>query len=326
MTLNQFSGDKSQELEKKKNEVLEKVILNADLSSLSPTELVTYLYRVCDKFGIDPITQPFQFIKLNGKLTLYATKACAAALIELKSISTRIVSQEQFQDVFVVTCEATRKDEHGETQVAQDIGVVPIANLKGDQLGNAMMKAATKAKRRTVLNMAGLGTTDETELQSIANTSAQPVVRVEVDALGEIAEEQVIPPEISPVAQRIQTPTPSVDADDQDWRLKTCEEHSIDWELGENQYSTGDSHYRFHRDPNCTFSNHLKDKVLAHFELPNMAEGGKEAWENEKVKTFFHPYVREKTSGKTLSTVSEAKRLEIVDEFLLQNKGMFNAQ
>ena len=309
--------------EKSSNE-LEKVILNADLSSLTGEQRVNYYMQVCNQYGLDAFTRPFEYIKLNNKLTLYATKACAAALIELKSISTRIVSQEQFQDVFVVTCEATRKDENGNTQVAQDIGVVPIANLKGDQLGNAMMKASTKAKRRTVLNMAGLGQTDETEIQSIANTSSAPVVRVEVDALGEIAEEQVIPPEISPVAQRIQTPTPSVDADGQDWRLKTCEEHRIDWELGENQFETGGSHYRYHRDPSCTFSKYLKDKVLAHIELPSLAEGGKEAWGHEKVKTFFHPYVKEKTAGRTFSVVSEAKRLEIVDEFLLQNKGMFN--
>ena len=309
--------------EKSSNE-LEKVILNADLSSLTGEQRVNYYMQVCNQYGLDAFTRPFEYIKLNNKLTLYATKACAAALIELKSISTRIVSQEQFQDVFVVTCEATRKDENGNTQVAQDIGVVPIANLKGDQLGNAMMKAATKAKRRTVLNMAGLGQTDETEIQSIANTSSAPVVRVEVDALGEIAEEQVIPPEVSPVAKRVQAPTPNVDADDQDWRLQTCEEHRIDWELGENQFETGDTHYRFHRDPSCTFSNQLKDKVLSHFELPSLAEGGKEVWGHDKVKTFFHPYVREKTAGKTLSVVSDAKKLEVVDEFLLQNKGMFN--
>ena len=309
--------------EKSSNE-LEKVILNADLSSLTGEQRVNYYMQVCNQYGLDAFTRPFEYIKLNNKLTLYATKACAAALIELKSISTRIVSQEQFQDVFVVTCEATRKDENGNTQVAQDIGVVPIANLKGDQLGNAMMKAATKAKRRTVLNMAGLGQTDETEIQSIANTSSAPVVRVEVDALGEIAEEQVIPPEVSQVAKRVQAPTPNVDADDQDWRLQTCEEHRIDWELGENQFETGDTHYRFHRDPSCTFSNQLKDKVLSHFELPSLAEGGKEVWGHDKVKTFFHPYVREKTAGKTLSVVSDAKKLEVVDEFLLQNKGMFN--
>ena len=186
------------------------------------------------------------------------------------------------------------------------------------------MKAVTKAQRRLILQMCGLGQTDETELQSIANVSPQPVVKVEVDEQGEIAAEEVIPPEVSQVAKRVQAPTPNVDADDQDWRLQTCEEHRINWEFGENQYSTGDSHYRFHRDPSCTFSNLLKDKVLAHFELPNIAQGGKDAWENEKVKTFFHPYVKEKTAGKTLSVVSDAKKLEVVDEFLLQNKGLFN--
>jgi hypothetical protein len=311
--------------EKSSNE-LEKVILNADLSSLTGEQRVNYYMQVCNQYGLDAFTRPFEYIKLNNKLVLYATKSCASALQELKSISVEIVKQEQFQDVWIVTVRGTRANEKAADGrvIAENVGITPIKGLSGDQLSNSIMKAVTKAQRRLILQMCGLGSTDETELQSIANVSPQPVVKVEVDEQGEIAAEEVIPPEVSTVAKRVQAPTPNVDADDQDWRLQTCEVHSIDWELAENQYDTGDSHYRFHRDPSCTFSNYLKDKVLAHFELPNIAEGGKEAWGHEKVKTFFHPYVREKTSGKTLSTVSEAKRLEIVDEFLLQNKGMFN--
>ena len=311
--------------EKSSNE-LEKVILNADLSSLTGEQRVNFYYQVCDQYGLDPFTRPFEFIKMNNKLVLYATKSCASALQELKSISVEIVKQEQFQDVWIVTVRGTRANEKAADGrvVAENVGITPIKGLSGDALSNSIMKAVTKAQRRLILQMCGLGQTDETELQSIANVSPQPVVKVEVDEKGEIAEEQVIPPEVSPVAKRVQAPTPNVDADDQDWRLKTCEEHSIDWELGENQFETGGSHYRFHRDPSCTFSKYLKDKVLAHFELPSLAEGGKEVWGHDKVKTFFHTYVREKTGGKTLSTVSEAKRLEIVDEFLLQNKGLFN--
>ena len=318
MTLDQFGKNKSQELEK--------VILNQDLSSLTGEQRVNFYYQVCDQYGLDPFTRPFEFIKMNNKLVLYATKSCASALQELKSISVEIVKQEQFQDVWIVTVRGTRANEKAADGrvIAENVGITPIKGLSGDALSNSIMKAVTKAQRRLILQMCGLGQTDETELQSIANVSPQPVVKVEVDEQGEIAAEEVIPPEVSTVAKRVQAPTPNVDADDQDWRLQTCEEHRIDWEMAENQYDTGDSHYRFHRDPSCTFSNYLKDKVLAHFELPNIAEGGKEAWGHEKVKTFFHPYVREKTSGKTLSTVSEAKRLEIVDEFLLQNKGMFN--
>ena len=310
----------------KSSQELEKVILNADLSSLSGEQRINYYLQVCQQYGLDAFTRPFEYIKLNNKLVLYATKSCASALQELKSISVEIVKQEQFQDVWIVTVRGTRANEKAADGrvIAENVGITPIKGLSGDALSNSIMKAVTKAQRRLILQMCGLGQTDETELQSIANVSPQPVVKVEVDEQGEIAAEEVIPPEVSQVAKRVQAPTPNVDADDQDWRLKTCEEHSIDWELGENQYSTGDSHYRFHRDPSCTFSNLLKDKVLAHFELPSIAQGGKDAWENEKVKTFFHPYVREKTAGKTLSVVSDAKKLEVVDEFLLQNKGMFN--
>ena len=321
MTLDQFGNNKE-----RSSQELEKVILNADLSSLSGEQRVNYYMQVCNQYGLDAFTRPFEYIKLNNKLVLYATKSCASALQELKSISVEIVKQEQFQDVWIVTVRGTRANEKAADGrvIAENVGITPIKGLSGDALSNSIMKAVTKAQRRLILQMCGLGSTDETELQSIANVSPQPVVKVEVDEQGEIAAEEVIPPEVSTVAKRVQAPTPNVDADDQDWRLQTCEEHRIDWELGENQFETGDTHYRFHRDLSCTFSNYLKDKVLAHFELPNIAEGGKEAWGHEKVKTFFHPYVREKTSGKTLSTVSEAKRLEVVDEFLLQNKGMFN--
>ena len=310
----------------KSSQELEKVILNADLSSLSGEQRINYYLQVCQQYGLDAFTRPFEYIKLNNKLVLYATKSCASALQELKSISVEIVKQEQFQDVWIVTVRGTRANEKAADGrvIAENVGITPIKGLSGDALSNSIMKAVTKAQRRLILQMCGLGQTDETELQSIANVSPQPVVKVEVDEQGEIAAEEVIPPEVSQVAKRVQAPTPNVDADDQDWRLQTCEEHRINWEFGENQYSTGDSHYRFHRDPSCTFSNLLKDKVLAHFELPNIAQGGKDAWENEKVKTFFHPYVREKTAGKTLSVVSDAKKLEVVDEFLLQNKGMFN--
>ena len=51
MTLDQFSSNKSQELEK--------VILNADLSSLTAEQRVNFYYQVCDQYGLDPFTRPF---------------------------------------------------------------------------------------------------------------------------------------------------------------------------------------------------------------------------------------------------------------------------
>ena len=313
MTLDQFGNNKSQELEK--------IILNSDLSSLSGEQRVNFYYQVCAQYGLDPFTRPFEFIKMNGKLVLYATKSCASALQELKSISVEIVKQEAFQDVWIVTVRGTRADEKAADGrvIAENVGITPIKGLSGDQLSNSIMKAVTKAQRRLILQMCGLGSTDETELQSIANVSPQPVVKVEVDEQGEIAAEEVIEPEPSPVAQRVVNDTRAVNSDEEDWRLQTCEEHRIDWELMPSIYDN-DTHFRKHEDPKCFFMTWIKNKVLVHLDLPSIEEGGD--WTHDKVK-IFHSFAKQK-NGKTISQITQAAVLATVDEFLLQNKGALN--
>jgi len=49
----------------------------------------------------------------------------------------------------------------------EDMGFAAVGNIKGDALGNAMLKAVTKAKRRVTLSICGLGMLDETEVASI---------------------------------------------------------------------------------------------------------------------------------------------------------------
>jgi hypothetical protein len=44
---------------------------------------------------------------------------------------------------------------------------VPLGNLRGEALANALMRAETKAKRRVTLSIAGLGWLDETELDTM---------------------------------------------------------------------------------------------------------------------------------------------------------------
>jgi hypothetical protein len=48
------------------------------------------------------------------------------------------------------------------------IGAVVIANLKGENLANALMKCETKAKRRVTLSICGLSFLDEEELETVA--------------------------------------------------------------------------------------------------------------------------------------------------------------
>jgi len=159
--------------------LLERVVVEGDLSKLSPAERVEYYRRVCDSLGLNPLTRPFQYIVLNGKLTLYATRDCTDQLRRIHRITVTIVSRERMEDIYVVTARATAPDGRSD----ESIGAVSIAGLKGDALANSLMRGETKAKRRATLSLVGLGWLDETETETVPG--ARPV---EVADTGEIAD------------------------------------------------------------------------------------------------------------------------------------------
>ena len=151
-------------------EVIEQVVIAGDLARLNPAQRVTYYRQVCDSLGLNPFTRPFDYITLNGKLTLYAKRDAADQLRKLHGVSVQIVSRERVDDVYVVTAHAAMPDGRSD----ESIGAVTIINLKGDALANALMKAETKAKRRVTLSIVGLGWLDETEIETIRD--ARPVM------------------------------------------------------------------------------------------------------------------------------------------------------
>jgi hypothetical protein len=143
-----------------KADVMEQVIAGGDLGNLTVEQRTAYYLRVCESLGLNPATQPFQYIKLNGKLVLYARRDATEQLRKRDEVSVRITGREVQNGVYVVTAQARtssgREDE--------SIGAVPIEGLKGELLANAMMKAETKAKRRVTLAICGLGFLDESEV------------------------------------------------------------------------------------------------------------------------------------------------------------------
>lgn len=155
----------------------ERVVVLGDLDGLKPAERAAYYSRVCESVGLNPMTRPFEYIRLQGKLTLYARRDATDQLRRIYGVSVVIVSRERHDDVYVVTARATTPD--GRTD--ESVGAVPLGAIKGEALANALMKAETKAKRRVTLSICGLGWLDESEVSSIA--SAQPVT---VDADGVI--------------------------------------------------------------------------------------------------------------------------------------------
>ncbi len=150
-------------------EAIEGVVVQGDLSKLSPEQRVVYYRNVCNSLGLNYLTRPFDYITLNGKLTLYARKDATDQLRRVYGISIGAPDIKFQDDWIIVTISAHDKSGREDS----DIGVVSKKDMRGD-FGNAVMKAVTKAKRRVTLSICGLGWSDETEVETIPD--AKPVV------------------------------------------------------------------------------------------------------------------------------------------------------
>ncbi len=146
-------------------EGLERVLLTGDLSVLSPEQAVAYYARVCESLGLNPLTQPFEYLNLNGKMILYARRACTNQLRQIHQVSIRITAREVVGDILNVTAQATLPS----GRCDESVGSVNVSGLKGEALSNAWMRAETKAKRRVTLDICGLATLDESELEGVAD-------------------------------------------------------------------------------------------------------------------------------------------------------------
>jgi hypothetical protein len=156
-------------------EVLESLIVKGDCSALTPPQRVAYYRARCDAAGLDYRTQPLMFLTLQGKMILYATKGASDQLAANNGIVCEVLDQKTENGVRTVTVRSRTKD----GRQTDEIGCVAVQNKSGDDLCNAYMKAVTKAKRRAVLSLCGLGMMDETEIETIPNAV---VIQHDVDS------------------------------------------------------------------------------------------------------------------------------------------------
>lgn len=145
------------------NGVIEALVLNGDLSKMNDQQKVMYYKHVCNSLGLNPLTQPFKILKLQGKETMYATKDATDQLRHRDGISVISIVAERIENIYVVTATVQNKEGRKDS----DIGAVNIEGLRGDNLANAIMKATTKAKRRATMSICGLGILDESEIETI---------------------------------------------------------------------------------------------------------------------------------------------------------------
>ena len=144
--------------------IIEQLVINGNLTGLNQQQKVEYYKGYCERLGLDPFTQPFKILRLQGKETLYCDRSGVQQLSKLHNVSHDITSREQMEGIYLVTCKASADGRHTES-----IGAVTTGTLSGDALCNALMKAETKAKRRATLDLLGLGMLDESEVDTIPN-------------------------------------------------------------------------------------------------------------------------------------------------------------
>ena len=173
-------------------ETMQHLVAGGDCSRLSPAQKIAYYTARCEAAGLDPRAQPFAFVKLSGREVLYAQKAASDQLAAKHGVRMTIVSQTTEDGIRVVTVRAEAKD----GRVTEEIGALPVKGLSGEALSNAMMKCVTKAKRRAILSLCGLGMLDETEVESIpqAHSEPAPVPASNVEAAAKVLEAEVVKP------------------------------------------------------------------------------------------------------------------------------------
>lgn len=158
-------------------DTMQSLITGGDCARLTPAQKTAYYVARCEAAGLDPRAQPFAFMRLNGKEVLYAQKSASDQLAAKHGVRMSILSQATEDGIRVVTVRAEAKD----GRVTEEIGALPIKGLMGEALSNALMKCVTKAKRRAVLSLCGLGMLDETEVESIptaAPVQSAPAVEI----------------------------------------------------------------------------------------------------------------------------------------------------
>jgi hypothetical protein len=151
--------------------VISSLVINGDLKGLTNEQRVAYYNYRCQQAGLDAAAKPFDLLTLNGKQILYANASATQQLCGTRGLSVQITAREKVEDIYVVSARVT--DQANRT--TENTGAVSIGGLKGDSLANAMMKATTKAIRRTVLAHCGLGMLDETETESILGAVREPM-------------------------------------------------------------------------------------------------------------------------------------------------------
>ncbi len=139
-----------------------------DLSALNEIEQNKWAIEVCEKYKMDILMCPISFIPnpKTNKIIPYLNRAGSEQLIFNHKMKVTVSDPTFVNGICIVKSTVIMPN----GVINENIGCVSIDGKKGEELGNCIMKATTKAKRRAVIGAVGLGLLDELEVEDIKYT------------------------------------------------------------------------------------------------------------------------------------------------------------
>lgn len=142
-----------------------------DTRALSQAEREATLAALSKALGLNPLTAPVRFLPMQGGEVLYVTRHATDQIAARLRINRETVVGPEVRDmggVKLVFCQVRASAPDGRSEMA-------TATLPWKDPLNDLMKAETKAKRRAVLSLVGLGllTEDDAEAAQASDATRQ---------------------------------------------------------------------------------------------------------------------------------------------------------
>jgi len=135
---------------------VQQFVLTQDMSTLRPVQQIAFIQWEKNRLGVKGHCIDLLENKKTGKVVPYYNDECATQMKHNRGASVKYTDRgfETLGDttLFRVVCEVTKADGRTEPRTAY----LDVSGLKGQELGNALMKAESKAHRRAVLKSFGL--------------------------------------------------------------------------------------------------------------------------------------------------------------------------
>lgn len=168
-----------------------KAQLYNDWSKLSEEDRLKAALALCRALDIPTPLNPFRFITMNGKVVLYAPNEAAQLIAESKGASVNITNKYLDKETNIYTVEVRVSTA---TRTIDNMACLYVGGLTGQKRADAMMKAVTKASRRTIFAAFGLSVTDDDDIE--AQRTQGPATGVLPPTTGQVqqGEPETLPP------------------------------------------------------------------------------------------------------------------------------------